>query len=174
MVTMRRRTVLSRLVAAAAGAGGLAACSARGDRASAWRCDHGIRVRRADSRLDDGFVAGTTERDAVRPAAGQPRRPGRTRWARRDCSFDRGADRPLPTRVWYPATGAAPGARARWTAPPPAPGRFPLIIFSHGLTSAPDDFAALLSRWAQAGFVVAGPTFPHTAYGCRRLRPRTS
>ena len=53
----------------------------------------------------------------------------------------------------------------------PAEGRFPLIIFSHGLTSNPNDFAALLSRWAQAGFVVAGPAFPHTAYGVADFDP---
>jgi dienelactone hydrolase len=90
---------------------------------------------------------------------------------RRDFTFDRGADRPLPTRVWYPAQGEAPAVADPIDGAAPAAGRFPLIIFSHGLTSNPNDFAALLSRWAQAGFVVAGPVFPHTAYGVADFDP---
>jgi dienelactone hydrolase len=83
---------------------------------------------------------------------------------RRDFHFSRGTDRPLPTRVWYPAAGTAPASPAPADNAAPADGRFPLILFSHGLTSVPEDFAALLSRWAQAGFVVAGAAYPHTRY----------
>jgi dienelactone hydrolase len=63
--------------------------------------------------------------------------------------FSRGADRPLPTTVWYPD----------------APGPFPLVLFSHGLTSEPSAYAALLMAWARAGFVVAAPAYPHTSQG---------
>ena len=63
-------------------------------------------------------------------------------------AFNRGGDRPLATKVWLPA-GAGP---------------FPLIYFSHGLTSQPDDYADLLGAWAAAGFVVAAPKYPHTWY----------
>ncbi|WP_229403047.1 alpha/beta hydrolase family protein [Micromonospora okii] len=73
-------------------------------------------------------------------------------------------DRPLPVTVWYPARGSAGGAAER-SAPPAATGRFPVVMFSHGLGSRPDEYAALLTRWAAAGFVVAAPTFPHTAKG---------
>ncbi|MEV4641562.1 chlorophyllase [Actinoplanes sp. NPDC049548] len=62
----------------------------------------------------------------------------------------RGKDRPLPTTVWYPADGDGP---------------FPVIVFSHGLTSQPSDYASLLKRWARAGFVVAGAAYPHTSHG---------
>ncbi|BEL11524.1 hypothetical protein Q0Z83_097150 [Actinoplanes sichuanensis] len=62
--------------------------------------------------------------------------------------FDRGGDRPLPTKVWLPA----------------GDGPHPLIYFSHGLTSQPDDYAELLAAWAAAGFLVAGPRYPHTWY----------
>jgi fermentation-respiration switch protein FrsA (DUF1100 family) len=62
--------------------------------------------------------------------------------------FNRGGDRPLPTRVWLP-TGTGPR---------------PLIYFSHGLTSQPDDYAELMTAWADAGFIVAGPKYPHTWY----------
>jgi fermentation-respiration switch protein FrsA (DUF1100 family) len=74
----------------------------------------------------------------------------------RKLSFSRGADRPLPTTVWYPATGSGP---------------FPVIVFSHGLTSEPSAYNALLSKWAQAGFVVAGPEFPHTHYQAKDYQP---
>ncbi|MGX6605902.1 alpha/beta hydrolase [Micromonosporaceae bacterium Da 78-11] len=57
----------------------------------------------------------------------------------RTLKLARGDDRPLPTTVWYPKTG----------------GPFPLILFSHGLTARPADYADLLTTWAKAGFVVA-------------------
>jgi fermentation-respiration switch protein FrsA (DUF1100 family) len=67
----------------------------------------------------------------------------------RTWKFNRGKARPLPTTVWYPATGAGP---------------YPLIVFSHGLTSEPAAYATVLRSWARAGFVVAAPAFPHTSY----------
>ena len=45
----------------------------------------------------------------------------------------------------------------------PAAGRFPLIIFSHGLSSSPERFAPALAGWASAGFVVVAPTYPYTS-----------
>lgn len=63
--------------------------------------------------------------------------------------------RSLPTAVWFPAVDIA-GTGV-------APGRFPLVLFSHGLLAAPGDYTALLYRWAAAGFVVAAPAYPHTA-----------
>jgi dienelactone hydrolase len=68
----------------------------------------------------------------------------------RELRLNRGSDRPLPTTVWYPATGAGP---------------FPVIVFSHGLTARPSDYADILARWARAGFVVAAPAYPHTSGG---------
>jgi dienelactone hydrolase len=68
----------------------------------------------------------------------------------REIDFARGSDRPLPTTVWYPTDGAGP---------------FPLVLFSHGLTSEPGAYASVLREWARAGFVVAGPAYPHTSYG---------
>jgi dienelactone hydrolase len=58
----------------------------------------------------------------------------------------RGADRPLPTTVWYPATA----------------GRHPIVLFSHGLGGLPRQFAPLAVQWARAGYVVAAPAYPHT------------
>src|SRR5437763_466113 len=56
----------------------------------------------------------------------------------RDLHLNRGGDRPLPTRVWSPT----------------AAGRYPLVLFSHGLTARPTDYTDLITPWARAGFVV--------------------
>ncbi|MEV6298366.1 alpha/beta hydrolase [Actinoplanes sp. NPDC051861] len=64
----------------------------------------------------------------------------------RDLELNRGGDRPLPTTVWLPDRAGA----------------VPLIYFSHGLTSQPSDYAALLSAWTAAGFAVTAPKYPHT------------
>jgi dienelactone hydrolase len=58
----------------------------------------------------------------------------------------RGVDRPLRTVVWLPAVA----------------GRFPLVLFSHGLHGTPERFARLTGDIAVAGFVVAAPAYPYT------------
>ncbi|MFI6160962.1 alpha/beta hydrolase family protein [Micromonospora haikouensis] len=73
-------------------------------------------------------------------------------------TLDPGGARPLPVTVWYPAARGAV-----------APGRFPVVIFSHGLDSLPALHAPLTSRWAAAGFVVAAPAYPHTRRGAARF-----
>jgi fermentation-respiration switch protein FrsA (DUF1100 family) len=62
--------------------------------------------------------------------------------------LNRGGDRPLRVPVWYPDA---------------ARGRFPLVLFSHGLGGEPEDYRELLVRWAAAGFVVAAPAYPRTS-----------
>jgi dienelactone hydrolase len=97
---------------------------------------------------------GTSARTLVTPPAGAaPKTPFQVR--ERQLRFSRGSDRPLTTTVWYPA----------------APGPFPLVLFSHGLTSQPRAYAALLKAWARAGFVVAAPAYPHTSYGVADYDP---
>ena len=44
----------------------------------------------------------------------------------------------------------------------PAVGRFPLVLFSHGLRGSPERYSAAVASWAAAGFVVAAPFYPHT------------
>jgi dienelactone hydrolase len=88
----------------------------------------------------------------------------------RKLALARGADRPLPTTVWYPAAGA-PGRSPRPDAPVAA-GRFPLVLFSHGLDALPANLAAVGTRWAAAGFVVAAPAYPHTVQGTRAFDVR--
>jgi len=80
--------------------------------------------------------------------------------------FSRGKDRPLPTEVWYPAVGPAQraGVRPRTTVDAsPASGRFPLIVWSHGLFSNPMQQQDIIRFFAESGFVVVGATYPHTA-----------
>lgn len=101
----------------------------------------------------------------------------------------RGRDRPLPTTLWYPAVeepaadpqpadpaAADPrpadppadprpadpaAARPRYRAPA-APGRFPVVLFSHGLHGLPEQYQQVIVRWVAAGFVVAAPAYPRT------------
>ncbi|RZU77950.1 chlorophyllase-like protein [Micromonospora kangleipakensis] len=81
----------------------------------------------------------------------------------RQLKLNRDGDRSLPVTLWYPARGAAGGTPER--SAPAATGRFPVVMFSHGLGARPEDYQLLLSRWAAAGFVVAAPRFPHTGTG---------
>jgi dienelactone hydrolase len=87
----------------------------------------------------------------------------------------RGPHRPLTTLVFYPAARFATVGRgmpgpARGGARTPAAGRFPLVLFSHGLSGSPERYAAALCGWAAAGFVVAAPTYPFTSQYTTRFR----
>ncbi|MDG4833138.1 chlorophyllase [Solwaraspora sp. WMMD1047] len=75
--------------------------------------------------------------------------------ATRQLEFTRGENRPLDVTVWYPVGVGGDVAR----------GRFPVVLFSHGLGGRPADYRTLLSGWAAAGFVVAAPSYPHTSRG---------
>jgi fermentation-respiration switch protein FrsA (DUF1100 family) len=55
-------------------------------------------------------------------------------------------NRVLPTTVWYPTDKQN--------------GPYPLVMFAHGYGVTPSFYAALLSRIAAAGYVVAAPTYP--------------
>jgi dienelactone hydrolase len=77
----------------------------------------------------------------------------------RQLNLSRG-NRPLRTLVWYPASGPAGGSPKPDA--PAAAGRFPLVLFSHGLMATPEDFASITTVWAAAGFVVAAPAYPFT------------
>ena len=84
--------------------------------------------------------------------------------------------RTMPTTVFYPASGP-PSGTAVQNAPPAVAGRpFPLLVFAHGFEATPATYAALLTRWASAGYVVVAPAIPllngdapggpsHTDYG---------
>jgi len=60
-------------------------------------------------------------------------------------AFPGAPSRTLPTTIVYPSDGGGP---------------FPLVVFAHGFGVTPLSYAALLSRIAAAGYVVAAPTYP--------------
>ena len=70
------------------------------------------------------------------------------------------AGRTLRTLVFYPATGTAGGAAKNNAAV--AGGRYPLVLWSHGLHGSPEGYAGVSTRIAAAGFVVAAPAYPGT------------
>jgi dienelactone hydrolase len=58
--------------------------------------------------------------------------------------------RTIETHVFYPDIGSQAGSP------------FPIVVFSHGLTSHPDRYLVLLRHWVHAGFVVVAPVYPFT------------
>ena len=71
--------------------------------------------------------------------------------------------RTIVTNVWYPAEG--PPSDTETPDAKPARGPFPLIVFSHGRSGEPQQYATSLRLWARAGYVVAGPRHPLTVRG---------
>lgn len=65
-----------------------------------------------------------------------------------------------------PATGDVPALPTRTLRTvvfmPEGDGRFPLLLFSHGLSATPETYAELIETVAAAGFVVVAPAFPLT------------
>jgi dienelactone hydrolase len=45
---------------------------------------------------------------------------------------------------------------------PKGAGRFPLVLWSHGLHGSPEGYAGVIQKIAAAGFVVAAPAYPFT------------
>jgi fermentation-respiration switch protein FrsA (DUF1100 family) len=145
---MRRRRTAALLTAALL-ATGPAACSAAAERPA-----------RRNGPAGRSPAASATPSTA--PAAGVAP-AGSFAVGVRELRLNRGGDRPLPVTLWYPGTGHAGGAPRR--AAKVAAGRFPIVVFSHGLSGRPADYQTLLVRWVAAGFVVAAPTFPHSSRG---------
>jgi predicted dienelactone hydrolase len=136
---VRRRTLLLGLATAAGTSAGLAVAATPASAVSTSAAD--VFASTKTSTLQPRSVT------PCPPAVAAPPAPV-TSVGRQDYVFAR-AGRSLHTRVWYPV----------------GPGPYPVVVFSHGLHSQPDDYAALLVRWALAGFVVAAPLYPHTSLG---------
>lgn len=83
--------------------------------------------------------------------------------------------KPLSVDVWYPSDAKAPdtliGDNRIFTGAPAKadaainPGRYPLILLSHGSGSRAQGMAWIAASLAQKGFVVAGPDHPGTTSG---------
>jgi fermentation-respiration switch protein FrsA (DUF1100 family) len=105
----------------------------------------------------------------TQPAAGGSAPHAASAVGVRTLSLQRGSDRPLRTVLWYPASG--PAGHAPVTGAPVAAGRFPVLLFSHGLGGTPEEYAAGTTRLAAAGFVVIAPAYPHTSASARPVDP---
>ena len=81
------------------------------------------------------------------PAAAAQRAPAQTFTVSvKSLNLSRATDRPLRTLVSYPT----------------AAGRYPLVLFSHGLHGTPEAYQNITKSIAAAGFVVAAPAYPFT------------
>lgn len=68
--------------------------------------------------------------------------------------------RTLKTTIYYPALGP-PGEAPTEDAPVDAKhGRYPLVLFSHGIYATGAAYVDVLKTWASAGYVVAAPNYP--------------
>ncbi|QXC59569.1 hypothetical protein KSP35_14375 [Aquihabitans sp. G128] len=118
-----------------------------------------------------GGAAGSTSGTVaeVEPIGGYP--VGRVQVDLVDASRDTPANgkapgskgRKLPTVAFYPAEGTAPAGGGTPSATAGAPerdGRYPLLVFSHGVTARGIFYAGELAAFASAGYVVVAPDYP--------------
>ncbi len=69
--------------------------------------------------------------------------------------------RTLKTVILYPTTDRSDDASS--DDDPVAPGRYPLVVFSHGVTASGPAYVGVIKKVAAKGYVVALPTFPLTS-----------
>ncbi len=69
-------------------------------------------------------------------------------------------ERTLPVLLLYPADGEVVTPTEAVDDAEVADGRFPLVVFSHGVTATGPTYEGRLKEWARAGYVVAAPTYP--------------
>ncbi|MGW4499410.1 alpha/beta hydrolase family protein [Micromonospora sp. NPDC004336] len=118
-------------------------------------------IKRLFAVLTTALLAGCAPATAAPGAGAPPARPAPAvayAVGVRTFTVDPASARPLPVTVWYPADDDGVAA-----------GRFPVVVYSHGLDSLPELHAGLTARWAAAGFVVAAPAYPHTRRGAHRF-----
>ncbi|WP_433613154.1 alpha/beta hydrolase family protein [Dactylosporangium sp. CA-139114] len=152
---MRRRLVPAAILLAAFA--GLAGC---GSRAANGGVPGSADVSVAPSAVDGSFTQDGTGGLAARattspsartatttaPASGGGKAPTQTfAVTSSQFTFTR-AGRTLRTVVWYPKTA----------------GRYPLVLWSHGLHGSPEGYSGVTQKIAAAGFVVAAPAYPFT------------
>ena len=75
-------------------------------------------------------------------------------------TFPGGPSRSLLTAIYYPTTGPS-ADKAVPNAPfNTAHGPYPLIVFSHGVLARGISYAAVITKWVSAGYVVVAPDYP--------------
>lgn len=154
-----------------AGCGGVTHHSLLGDRSPEGGAVGDITTVPTTTTVPDTTTTAPPTTDApttatVAPAA--PARPYQVATTMMDLTdTSRSADgkpgRHLPTIVFYPTAGSnfssetanAPGLVRPW----------PLVVFAHGYNVTPLTYHDLLHHLAQAGFVVAAPSFPLETQG---------
>jgi predicted dienelactone hydrolase len=75
------------------------------------------------------------------------------------------SDRTIELTILYPAAPDDPGGAEPVDDAPAADGRFPLLVFAHGWTGTGPSLVPAARHWAEAGYVVALPTFPLSKEG---------
>ncbi len=75
------------------------------------------------------------------------------------------SSRVIPVIVLYPAVGDPGGVGSFSDGADPAAGRFPMVVYSHGVGSSGEQRNDVLAAWARAGYVVIAPTFPLSSRG---------
>jgi dienelactone hydrolase len=68
--------------------------------------------------------------------------------------------RTLKTTIYYPAAGPPTEAPTENAPPDAKHGRYPLVLFSHGIYATGAVYLDVLKTWASAGYVVAAPNYP--------------
>jgi dienelactone hydrolase len=68
--------------------------------------------------------------------------------------------RTLKTTIYYPAAGPPTDAPTENAPADAKHGRYPLVLFSHGIYASGPVYADVLKTWASAGYVVAAPNYP--------------
>jgi predicted dienelactone hydrolase len=80
-------------------------------------------------------------------------------------SVTTGAPRVLETLVWYPAKSGTGTPEGRFLRDADvAPGRFPLVVFSHGSCGIPGQSVFLMEALASRGFIMAAPPHPGNTF----------
>ncbi|WP_426509884.1 alpha/beta hydrolase family protein [Dactylosporangium sp. McL0621] len=147
---MRRRLLMAALLLASlAGCGTQAANGAPGGVESAAPAgSDGSFTEDGSGALAARAGASATAKGATTtaPAASSGQAPTQTfATTSSQFTFTR-AGRTLRTVVWYPKTA----------------GRYPLVLWSHGLHGSPEGYSGVTQKIAAAGFVVAAPAYPGT------------
>jgi predicted dienelactone hydrolase len=110
-------------------------------------------------------MAGTTTAAAGAERAAAERRPTDFAVGKTMVQFD-DQGRTITATVYYPAAGRATTLAVQNAPRATKWGPYPLILFNHDVAAKPSNYRDLLHTWAQAGNVVAVPTYaPPTRSG---------